>query len=155
MTYAIDPRLDHDIRWAEDPNGKPVLKAYRDSLGYWTAGTGHLLLPQDKDWEGYTITLEQAEAWLDKDIEAAHEMAFKLPEWASCDTRCRCNALVELCFNMGTRWLEFHEARAAWLAKRWNEAADQMAASLWAKQVGSRAVRLEGYVRTGQYPVNL
>lgn len=150
--YLVDPRLDHDIRWAEDPNGRPILTAYKDSLGYWTIGTGHLLLPQEHDWSGYTITSQQAEMYLDGDLMHAHEFAFRLPEWAACDTKCRANALIELCFNMGGRWLEFHEARAAWVAKRWDAAAAGMLDSIWAHQVGARAVRLAGYVRTGQYP---
>lgn len=152
MNYPIDARLEHDIRYAEDPGGQPVLTAYKDSLGYWTIGTGHLLQPQGHDWSGYTITAEQAEIYLSADLMQAEHLAQRLPEWNACDTDCRRNALIEICFNMGGRWLEFHEARAAWVKQEWDTAAADMLDSLWARQVGQRAVRLADYVRTGQYP---
>ena len=144
-----DPRLERDIAAAEGLR----LTAYRDSLGYWTIGYGHLLEPTARDWQGYPITQEQAQAFLDADIELAAAFAQRRPEWAACDTDCRRNALIELCFNLRGRWLGFRDARAAWQEQRWDDAAAAMLDSKWATQVGDRAKRLANYVRTGQYPV--
>jgi GH24 family phage-related lysozyme (muramidase) len=147
-----DPRLERDIGCAEAPGGVPKLTAYRDSLGYWTIGRGHLLEPQTHDWTGYAIAAQQEQALFDTDISKAAHFAQGLPEWAACDTDCRRNALIELCFNMRGKWLGFHEARAAWQRQDWAEAAAQMLASEWAGQVGDRAQRLADYVEAGQYP---
>lgn len=153
MTYPIDERLEHDIRFAEDIGGVPALAAYKDSLCYWTIGTGHLLVPTTHDWSGYSITPAQAETLLQGDLTHAEMFATSLPEWASCDTNCRRNALIEVCFNMRGHWLGFHEARAAWQRQQWNACAADMLDSVWARQVGKRAERLASYVRAGEYPV--
>lgn len=149
MSYQIDPRLDRDIGRAEGDD----LTAYKDSEGYWTIGTGHLLQPQDHDWTGYTITPEEDAKLRDSDIMIAAAFAQRLPEWAACDTDCRRNALIELCFNMRGRWLGFHNARYDWRNQQWGDAAKEMLNSKWAGEVKGRAVRLANYVRTGQYPI--
>ena len=150
---TIDPRLEHDISFAEAPGGQPVLTAYRDSRGYWTIGRGHLLEPQQHDWTGYTISAEDEQKLFDADILSAVHFAMRLPEWAACDTACRQNALSELCFNMRGRWLGFVHCRAAWRAQDWPEAKYQLLDSDWEHQVGpGRADRIAGYILTGHYP---
>ncbi len=153
MTWILDPHLEHDISFAEAPGGVAVLTAYKDSLGFWTIGRGHLLEPQAHDWTGYTITPSQERVLFAADIMSAAHFAMRLPEWASCDTTCRQNALVELCFNMRGKWLGFRECRKAWLRKDWVQARVQLLNSLWDHEVGpDRADRIGDYILTGQYP---
>jgi lysozyme len=149
---ASDPRLVTDIKGAEGEK----LTAYKDTLGNWTIGYGHLL-PKPctpEGWQGFTISQAVCDNYLQEDLAKALKYASSLPEWASCDTTCRQNALEELVFNMGVHtWQEFHQTRAAWLAKNWQAAHDGLLASAWAKEVGpTRSNRLANYVLSGQYP---
>ena len=146
----IDPRLEADLAGAEGSR----LYAYRDSEGNWTIGRGHLLLPQSHDWRGYTITAAEEETLFDSDILVATAFAQRLPEWPALDTDCRRNAVIELCFNLGGKWLGFVLCRAAIERHDWQAAHDQLLNSLWAREVGSeRSNRLADYLLTGEYPV--
>lgn len=78
-----------------------------------------------------------------------------LPEWRSCDTECRQNALTEICFNMRGKWHEFVHARAAMQSDppNWNHVYDELLNSLWAVQVkAARANRIANQFLTGEYP---
>ena len=148
---SIDPRLAHDITVAEGD----VLEAYEDSLGFWTIGRGHKLPTPHvgQSWKGFTISQDVSDRYFNEDVNKAAIYAKALPEFASCDTPARVNALLELCFNMMGKWNGFVKARAAWLAKDWNTAAHELLNSAWAVQVKeTRASRLANYVRTGEYP---
>ena len=143
-----DPRLLHDIKDAEGCR----LAAYKDTLGYWTIGWGHLL-PAGTNWSGYTWSQDRADAVLSHDVEIAIEYAQRLLEWPSLNTDARRNALSELCFNMGSKWLGFHNTRAALYRGDWNAAAAGLLDSVWATQVGpTRSGRIAGYIRSGGYP---
>ena len=48
-----------------------VLEVYKDHLGYYTVGVGHLILPSDEEWEtptGTKITQTRADELLVKDF---------------------------------------------------------------------------------------
>ena len=144
----MDSHLVLDIKKAEGAS----LKAYKDSLGFWTVGYGHLL-DQAKDWTTYRITKDQAEQYLEEDLTQAQSRCIQLPEWPSLNTLCRQNALVELEFNMNGKWLKFVKARLYIRNSLWQAAHDALLDSLWAKQVGpTRSNRLANYLLTGQYP---
>lgn len=143
-----DPRLLRDIQTAE----RCVLHAYRDSLGLWTIGWGHLL-DQSQDWTGHVITQAEADATLIVDIDIAEEAAVALPEFIYLDTDCRRNAMSELIFNMGGHWFGFHHTRQAITDRRWQDVHDGLLASAWATQVhATRANRIANYMLTGAYP---
>jgi lysozyme len=145
----MDPRLVADIKGSEGYK----LTAYRDSLGYWTIGYGHLLPDQTKDWYGYTITQAQADTYLDQDLTQAQARCMHLVEWPSLDTPCRQNAVIELEFNMAGKWIKFYKTRLDIGNQDWKAAHDDLLNSLWAKQVGStRSNRIANYLLTGQYP---
>jgi len=73
----------------------------------------------------------------------------KLPWWTSLDD-VRQRVLVNMCFNLGIgKLLSFVHFLAAVKAANWPLAVAQMQNSLWAKQVGVRAVRLEQMILTG------
>lgn len=143
-----DPRLVRDITAAEGCR----LTAYKDSMGLWTIGVGHLL-DQSISWDGHTITQEQSDAYLAADIATWQAFALTLTEWGDLDTQCRQNAVVELCFNLGKKWLMFVNTRRAIERGDWQAAHDGLLASLWASQVhAARAQRLASYLLTGEYP---
>lgn len=141
-------KLQADIIQAEGVRKE----AYKDTLGLWTVGVGHLL-PQSKDWTGATFEMPQVLAWLADDLQTAERLAHGLPEWPALDTDARQNAVVELVFNMGlSHWQQFKKARAAMVARDWMEAEDQLVSSVWAKQVGPhRAGRIANYITTGRF----
>lgn len=154
----IDSRLVKDIQGAESCK----LTAYKDTNGFWTIGWGHKL-PKPatpEGWAGFTISQDVADRYLAEDIAASQRYSAKLPEFASCDTDCRQNALSELVFNMGAgTWQTFSSTRALVTAKNWQGVHDHLLASAWAKEVQphgldkpGRATRIAGYFLTGQYP---
>ena len=123
------------------------LTAYQDTLGNWTIGYGHTPAQEGEVW-----TLEQAEAALLDDVDAAAndiDMAFP---WAEGMGVIRWSVLVNLCFNMGLEHLQgFHMALAAMQSGDFETAAAQMLNSLWASQVGDRAKRLAQQMRTNEW----
>ncbi len=145
----MDQRLVKDVKQAEGCK----LTAYKDTLGYWTIGYGHLLPDQDRDWTGHTITQEQADLFLDEDLQAAYLRCIHLIEWPYLDTACRQNAVIELQYNMGGKWVKFYKTRLDIGNRDWKSAHDDLLNSLWAKQVGkARSERIANYLLEGQYP---
>jgi len=152
----IDARLLGDVQQAEGLR----LRAYQDTRGFWTAGYGHKLNPHIS-WEGHVISQDQADEWLQADLESARAHAVLLPEWVWLETDCRQNALVELIFNMGpTKWFGFDVTRRMLRLQRWKDAHDALLNSAWAREVQphgfdepGRATRLAGYFLMGEYPL--
>jgi GH24 family phage-related lysozyme (muramidase) len=148
---SIDRRLAIDLDAAEGDR----LTAYQDTLGNWTCGRGHEM-PRPapgRSWEGFTVSQTTSDTWFSTDIVSAMSYAKKLPEYASCDTACRQNALYELCFNMRGKWNKFVHTRSAIESKDWQGAHDQLLNSEWARQVHEgRSTRIANYFLNGVYP---
>jgi len=147
---AIDRRLAADIDAAEGDR----LVAYPDTEGNWTCGRGHLMPPAapGRSWAGFTVIQSTSDKWFNIDVLDAIALARKWPEYASCDTVCRQNALAEIAFNLGGRWEQFGPTRAAITAKEWQTVHDHLLNSLWAEEVHGRATRIANYFLTGEYP---
>lgn len=149
--FTVSDRLLADVGRAEGCR----LTAYRDSLGNWTIGVGHLL-EAGIDWTGHEITQETADGLLASDLADRASQAESLPEWPSLDTDCRQAALVECVFNLGlAHWRdEFPQTRAALEAQVWWQAANHLMASpKWIQQVGhNRVARIANYFANGVYP---
>lgn len=145
---SADPRLTLDISTAEGCK----LTAYKDTLGNFTIGYGHLLAA-GQDWTGETWTQQYADTIRDQDIQSAIDYAQALQEYPYLDTPCRQNAVCELVFNMRRKWNGFVKCRAAIARGDWQGAHDQLIASAWDQEVGkTRATRIADYLLTGQYP---
>lgn len=118
--------LEEDVKRAEGYREK----AYKDSVGVWTIGYGTNLqeLKIDKDL---------AAAWLEKKLrEAKFECEATWP-WFLKLSPVRQRALIELVYNMGMpRVLKFTNTLKAFAAGNYAEAANGLANSLWAIQVG-------------------
>lgn len=120
------------------------LKPYRDSLGNLSIGIGRNL-----DDEG--ISRHEALMMLANDIDKRVRLLDEhLPWWRSLD-EVRSRVIVNMCFNLGIGGLlGFRRMLAALKAGDYDTAADEMADSKWARQVGDRAVRLVAMMRAGQ-----
>lgn len=127
-----------DARLTADEGRKDQL--YRDSLGYWTGGIGHLLDPQ----LGAKLSNATIALWLDEDVADALAIAESFPWFAGLDAP-RANVIACLCFNLGDRFCQFHQMHAALAAGDFDGAADQLLNSRWAKQV--QPSRRDAYVR--------
>jgi lysozyme len=118
-------------------------KAYKDSLGIWSAGVGRNL--QDVEFSDAEINL-----MFDADLERADRIARGLFPGFDKFSDNRKAALTNLAFNMGYRLGGFANMRKAIDKNDWNRAAIELADSLWARQVQqSRRDRLLGMIRNG------
>lgn len=118
-------------------------RAYKDSMGILSGGIGRNL-------EGVSFTDGEIALMFANDLERADFAARTLfPSFGTLSEN-RKAAIVNMAFNLGQERLsEFHHMRDAVTAEDFDAAADAMADSLWAKQVGARALRLEKMIREG------
>jgi GH24 family phage-related lysozyme (muramidase) len=137
----------------KDEDGNAI--AYKDSLGNWTIGFGHLL-EAGIDWTGHTITMDVAYTLLSQDLDERITQCQTLPEWAALDTPARQDAVTECVFNLGLdHWqAEFPRTRQALQSKLWQSAAANLLNSpTWVQQVGrTRVARLANQIQSGTYP---
>jgi len=131
--------LERDLIRDEGKRNKP----YKDSKGILTIGIGHNLE------EG--ISDEAISFIFKNDIQTVIEdLDRNIPWWKTLD-EVRQRVLANMCFNLGiVRLLEFRKFLMAAQAGDYKTAAKEMMDSLWASQVGKRAVRLEHMMRTGE-----
>lgn len=148
----MSQQLTKNIKYAEAPGGKPVLRAYQDTKGIWTIGFGRNL-------QVMVIPESQAEAWLTEDIMSAARVAEKLPSWPFMDTPARQDAFIELIFNMGPEpfdgdgFKDFANTMAAMARKDWPAVKAGLLNSKWATDVKeARANRIANQMATGLYP---
>lgn len=117
-------------------------RIYTDTVGKVSGGIGRNLT--DNGFHDNEIDLmyendrATAEAFLDRN----------LPWWRSLDP-VRQRVLMNMAFNMNSRLLGFKDMLAAAHGGDWNKASAEMLDSVWAKQVGARAVRLANMMLSG------
>lgn len=121
------------------------LKPYRCTAGKLTIGVG-------RNIEDVGITEDEARALLQNDIERVEGELKRFAFFAALSPPRRA-ALVDMCFNLGiSRFSQFRAMLTALEAGDYQAAADEMLDSRWAQQVGARALRLSGMIRTGGWP---
>lgn len=163
-------RLNREILLAEltrDEGSK--LKAYKDTMGFWTIGTGRNLDAMRRGARGISlaetlqlritratclskgITNAQRMVLLDNDVsDCLKDLDQHLPWWRNLDG-VRQRVLVNMCFNMGTgTLLTFKNTLSHIQAGRYNDAAIGMLNSKWASQVHGRADRLATLMVQGE-----
>lgn len=130
------------------------LQAYQDTLGFWTIGVGHLL---GKTQRMIEITVAEAEALLDADIESARNLAIMAVPKIDFMNDVRQRALVNMAFNRGRHLLQSTKILPALIhgseTGDWSRVAPAIQGSEWASQVGKRADRLAIMFATGKEPV--
>lgn len=121
------------------------LKAYLDSEGVWTIGTG-------KNLQELTITDEQAKVWLLDDVATAiRELDRAFHGWRN-HSEARQNVLIELCFQLGApRLAEFKKMWRCLALQDYAGAALELLASKYAGQVPKRAHALAKRLETDSF----
>jgi lysozyme len=123
-------------------------KVYLCSQGHRTIGYGHLV---DNARAIKTCTRLDAENWLRIDIERAIHVveSFLWPKAIDEIDPIRQRVLTNMAYNLGFRLMGFKKFYKAIQNEDWAEAKIQMLDSLWARQVGDRAIRLSEMMETG------
>lgn len=125
-----------------------VAHGYYDSLGFLTIGIGHLI----DERKGGKLPEHIIDALFEHDFhEHTNELFSTLP-WVRDLDPVRQAVLIDMYFNLRRKLLGFKRTLMHFQAGRWNDAADEMLDSTWAKQVGVRAIRLAEMTRTGEWP---
>lgn len=132
-------------------------KPYKDTKGIATIGIGHNIdakgLPDDirkfLDENGY-ITDEMIYRLLADDIADASADVERLYPLSYSFSESRRFALVDFLFNVGLRTARtFTNTNKAINEERWDDAADGLLASKYARQVGKRAQTIARMLREG------
>jgi lysozyme len=119
------------------------LSPYKDSVGKLTIGVGRNL-------SDVGIGPDESDLMLSNDIKRATVSLESSFPWTMVLDDVRKGALLNMAFNMGVRGLSgFHDFLDKMQAGDFTGAALAMLDSLWAKQVGPRALRLSQQIQTG------
>ena len=124
----------------DDATGAAIVPGYR-LVGHPTAGYGFALdVSPLTEAESLPILVSRAAA-IDAKLQA------DLP-WIKSLDEPRQRALSDMAYNLGAHELEsFSTFLGLVEAGKFSEAADDLATTAWYKEVGSRAVRIEGVIR--------
>jgi lysozyme len=123
---------------------------YLDSRGFPTAGIGHLLTGSHPP-VGTKVSAHQVTAWFQQDVAKAIEGARRDlgPAYDRLD-EARKIVVIDMVFNLGQGGFGgFHATIHAIQTGNFSQAADNMLQSLWARQVGHRAVEDASIMRSG------
>lgn len=119
------------------------LRAYKDSLGFLTIGTGRNL-------DAVGISQDEADLMLSNDIKRTQNSLDAVLPWAKNLDEARYGVLLNMAFNMGVSGLQgFRNTLKLISGGSFEAAADAMLASKWAQETGDRAKRLAQQMRTG------
>lgn len=143
---AFDPSLHPALRSAFDNALDHLMEregfrltVYADTLGIPTVGVGHVVRPEDNLKLGDTITKERAHAFLQQDAKHAFDAATSQLNELGLNDSDFLVALTSVAFQLGTKWTKkFPKTWALIKEKRYNEAAIEVADSLWARQTPVR-----------------
>lgn len=142
-----DPLLIQELRRDEGVRYSP----YADTRGFQTVGVGHNLhvSPLPQGWT-YPLNDEQVNALLTVDLDGTFAgLDAHIPWWRNL-SYARQRVMVNMAYNMGVNGLMgFPHTLADIKAGNYAQAATDMSQSLWAKQVGARATRLEALMIAG------
>lgn len=135
--------LDKLYKQLELHEGKKS-KPYKDTVGKLTIGIGRNL-------DDVGLSEDEIQYLFKNDIaRVMRDLDRNLPWWRTLDPVRRL-VLIDMCFNLGIGGLlEFKNTLAFIQKKMWTSASQNMLKSLWAKQVGRRAIRLAKMMETGK-----
>lgn len=136
------------------------LSIYRDSLGFFTVGVGHLVTRQKDDMKmaiteldkqigrstGGHITKQESAELLEKDINIVIngiERSNKLRPLYHQLSDVKKLGLISMCFQMGIAGVEgFNNSMRFLLQENWDRASRNLRVSKWYKQTPNRAERV-------------
>ena len=127
---------------------------YRDSRGIWTNGVGHKLTAAELGPDGNPLSMDAVSedtvrGWLSVDVQTACS-GLSGYQWFQNLDECRQGVFQNMAYNLGVSGLLHFPSMIHYATiQDWPNTAAQMRSSLWAEQVGARAVRLETQIVTG------
>ena len=123
-----------------------VLHIYEDSLGFRTAGVGHLLKPEDREYDqplNTPISEKRSREWFKQDISIAISDARHLVSGYDDMPHEAKLVIANMSFQLGRDKLSRFVKTIALLEQwKWSEAAEEALDSKWAEQTPARAVRM-------------
>lgn len=122
--------------------------AYKDSLGLLTIGVGRMV---DSSVPGGGLRDDEISYMLNNDIDDRIDGLTRALPWFQNLDDVRKAVLVNMSFMGLSKLLAFTKTLDLIRHGQYDQAADEMLDSLWAKQVGDRAKRLSDQMRTGQW----
>lgn len=124
-------------------------KLYKDSVGLWTIGVGHLIDPS----RGGKISDNAVNFILDEDIAAAVE-SLEIYPWVTNLSEPRKAAMIDLVFNLGAGGLaKFVKFLTAMSKGDWQDAANELVNSSWYDQVGRRGHEIVELIKNETWPI--
>jgi len=122
--------------------------AYKCSNGKLTIGVGRNIDPEG----GIGLTMDEIEYLLSNDIlRCIKELSTEYPWFGDLD-EVRQEAIINIFLNLGaTKFRLFKRALSAMEEGDYETASTEFLDSLWAKQVGGRALELTDIIRSGEY----
>lgn len=123
------------------------LTPYKDTLGNFTIGIGHLLLKAPLP--GVWWPPEQVEKTFQQDVWEAYEMLADNGWYKGLDTDARRRALINMSFQLRHKLLGFHTFISYLGVKQWREAAQDLKTTKWFEQVPERAARIIAQITRG------
>lgn len=118
---------------------------YEDTVGKMTIGVGRNLTDVG-------LSDDEIDTLLRNDVQRAYDSLMRGFPWFASIDPVRQGALINMCFNLGfARLSGFHLFIDNLKDENWDSASVEMLDSLWAKQVGARALRLAEQIRTGRW----
>jgi len=120
------------------------LLPYEDTEGFITIGFGTNI--------DAGISLEQANALLNIQLESLRkELDKRIPDWSN-HSDARQNVVLEMAYNLGIpRLLKFKKMLANLEKRDYNHAALEMLNSRWREQVKDRAITLANQMQSGEF----
>ena len=118
-------------------------KAYKDSLGKWTIGVGHLIGDGSSPGEYEGRTLSNNEIWnlFEQDFATHVNLAKKTPGYDKANIQGKA-AMVDLAYNMGQWWDKWPNTAKKLIAADFKGAAEDLQNSKWYTQVGQRGAEI-------------
>jgi lysozyme len=126
--------------------------AYTDTVGKITLGVGRNIDPNG----GIGLSEGEIDFLLYNDIDRVEEELYDNFKWFRTLGDVRSEAMIDICFNLGLpRLKKFKKALAAMEAEDYKLASLEWLDSVWADQVGQRAIELSLMIETGEYQYEL
>ena len=116
---------------------------YEDSEGIITIGVGH-------NMEAKPVADDIIQRWFQEDLQEARDFLYSNWPWIQNIDETRRDAFLNMAFNLGSKLKGFRNMFSAAKKGEWNQAAAEALDSLWAKQVGDRAIELAEQIKTGR-----
>ena len=118
-------------------------KAYKDSLGKWTIGVGHLIGDGSSpgEYEGKTLSNNEVYNLFDQDFAKYVNIAKKTPGYNKANIQGK-GAMIDLAYNMGQWWDKWPNTAKKLIAADFKGAAEDLQNSKWYTQVGQRGAQI-------------